>query len=61
MRKGKDPDPDPSIWLIDQDPGDLKTRGSGSSTLVYSYIMQYGRYRYCTYQMLDTDHVRIQK
>jgi hypothetical protein len=38
MRKGKDPDP-----------GGLKTCGSGSSTLVYIYKMQYGTVH--TYQM----------
>jgi hypothetical protein len=30
MRKGKDPDPDPYLWLIDPDPGGPKTSGSGS-------------------------------
>ncbi len=34
MRKGKDPDPDPYIWLMDPDPRGPKTCGSGSPTLV---------------------------
>jgi hypothetical protein len=29
MRKGKDPEPDPYIWLMDPDPGDPKTCRSG--------------------------------
>jgi hypothetical protein len=34
MRKGKDPDPDQYLWLVDLDPGGPKTCGSGSPTLV---------------------------
>jgi hypothetical protein len=36
MRKGKDPDTDPYLWLIDTDPGGPETYescGSGSPTL----------------------------
>ncbi len=36
MRKGKDPEPDPYLWLMDPDPGGPKTCGScgsGSPTL----------------------------
>jgi hypothetical protein len=33
MRKGKDPEPDPYLWLMDPDPGGLKTCRSGSPTL----------------------------
>jgi hypothetical protein len=44
MRKGKDPDPDPHLWLMDPDPGGPKACGSGfrsgsgsrSPTLVYT-------------------------
>jgi hypothetical protein len=37
MRKGKDPDPDSYLLLMDPDPGCPKTcgSGSGSPTLVY--------------------------
>jgi len=31
MRKGKDPDPDPYLWLMDSDPGGSKTGGSCGS------------------------------
>ncbi len=34
MRKGKDPDPDPYLWLIDPDPGGQKQSGPRSPTLV---------------------------
>ncbi len=33
MRKGKYPDPDPDLWLMNPDPGGQKTCGSGSPTL----------------------------
>ncbi len=34
IRKGKDPEPDPYLWLVDPDPGGPKTCGSsGSPTL----------------------------
>ncbi len=33
MRKGKDPEPDPYLWLMDPDPGGPKT--SGSPKLLY--------------------------
>ncbi len=38
MRKGKDPDPNPDLWLMDPDPGDPKTCGSGSPTLQWRYL-----------------------
>ncbi len=34
MRKGKDPEPDPHLWLMNPDPGGPKTCGSGSPTLL---------------------------
>jgi hypothetical protein len=36
MRKGKDPDPDPYLWIIDPDPGGPKTCGIPNSAVFLS-------------------------
>ncbi len=38
MRKGKDSDLNQDLWLMDLDPGDPKTCGSGSPTLGKSFL-----------------------
>ncbi len=38
MRKGKDPEPDPYIWLMDQDPEGPETSGSGEKGKTWSQI-----------------------
>ncbi len=40
FRKGKDPEPDPYLWLMDPDPGGPTTCGSGSPTLVTSQMCE---------------------
>ncbi len=47
MRKFKDPEPDPHLWLMDTDPGGPKTGGSGSGSptllfaaLTFSFVLQ---------------------
>ncbi len=39
MRKRKDPDPDPYLWLMDPDFGGLETSGSGYTKLVKSNLI----------------------
>ncbi len=53
MRKGKDPDPDPYLWLTDPDPWGPKTWGSGGSgwpTLLYIQANQLTTICYWSFQ-----------
>jgi hypothetical protein len=57
VRKWKDPDPDPYLWLMYPGPGGPKTFGSGFPTLFFTVTVIVAFYNMSYYAFIDISEI----